>query len=774
MLKNTINRNERTTIMSANENDTEMETTDHLLEALFTTFANGLRSSKAETPRAYLKGKGLDWIKLNLGFNSGQLFHRATPRFIQQYLDTGFIERSSQPQNRHRSAYSQFGMYSIIFPVRNEQKQVVNFYGIRIDLKEEQRAFWNDRGLYPGFPSVRTRKVYLTRDVLDAATLLQSEVLDNRESVIALFDGELREQHLASLRSLVHLEAIVCIDCPDAALEAIREALPHVPVSKVDVPDGVSLNEVWQQHHNTETLLSLLESASVSLTEAMHRSSLTVVSPQKILYQGVTGEFQVVGFLPADLGKMAVTIVFVHHRDGRRYRRKVDLFDGAQVAIWTMELIEHGIHANLMEADLLRLADELEIHRDRELDRQAPAQKARNPILSPTERHQALELLTAPDVLQQIDRLIAMSGVTGEEKIRLLLYVAATTGKNADMPLQTIVQGSSGSGKSHLVNSISACLPPELVLNMTRATAKSFYNFTGGELQNTCLIIQDMDGIDKQALLALRELQSYGSVQSATTYKDKYGNLQSMIRTVQGTFSSIGATTRGELYYDNESRSLLVGVDESEAQTRRIIDYQNRLIAGLIDTDSQRAARQVLQNMLRLLEPVLVVNPYATEVLLPEEARMLRRLNTHFQLFVRQIAWFHQYQRPRDGQGRIQVTPADLRHAVDILFPAVWLKVDELHHSLRHFFEQLKGYILSQPQGIHHTFTAREVRQALRISKSHLFRYLQELQQLEYIQIAGGSANRGYTYRLAYTDDMDKTRTRLKAELEEQINRIES
>lgn len=759
-------------INEANEN--EMETSEDLLESLFTTFANGLRSSRAETPRGYLKGKGLDWIGLNLGFNSGQSFHGALPQYIQSYLDIGFIWRSPQPQNVHRPAYSQFGIYSIIFPLRNEAKRIVNFYGIRIDLKEEQRAFWNDRGLYPGFPPIRTRKMYVTRDVLDAATLVQSAVPDNRESVVALFDGELRDQHISALKALAHLESVVCIGCPDAAVEAIREALPHVLLSRVDVPDDTSLNDLWKQHRNTEALLSLLESVSSPPGESARTSTLTVLSPQKISYRGVTGEFQVVGFLPADLGKMSVTIVFVHHKDGRRYRRKVDLFDGAQIAIWTMELIEHGVHANLMEADLLRLADELEAHRDAELDRQMPVQKAKHSMLSPTERHQAMEMLMAPDLLLRIDRLIETSGVTGEEKIRLLLYIAATTCKNANMPLQTVVQGSSGSGKSHVVNSISACLPPELVLNMTRATAKSFYNFTGGELQNVCLVIQDMDGIDKQALLALRELQSYGAVQSATTYKDKYGNLQSVIRTVEGNFSSLGATTRGELYYDNESRSILVGVDESEAQTRRIIDYQNRLIAGLVDTDQQTAARHLLQNMLRLLEPAVVVNPYATAVLLPPEARMLRRLNAHFQLFVRQVAWFHQFQRPRDDRGRIHVTPADLRFAADILFPAVWLKVDELHHSLRHFFEQLKSYILSQPQGMHHAFTAREVRHALRISKSHLFRHLQELQKLEYIQIAGGSANRGYTYRLAYTDDLEKVKTRLKAELDEQINRIEA
>ena len=52
---------------------------------------------------------------------------------------------------------------------------------------------------------------------------------------------------------------------------------------------------------------------------------------------------------------------------------------------------------------------------------------------------------------------------------------------------------------------------------------------------------------------------------------------------VQSHFASLMATTKTEVYTDNESRSIVIGIDESDQQTRRIIEYSNRLRAGLID-----------------------------------------------------------------------------------------------------------------------------------------------------------------------------------------------
>jgi len=64
---------------------------------------------------------------------------------------------------------------------------------------------------------------------------------------------------------------------------------------------------------------------------------------------------------------------------------------------------------------------------------------------------------------------------------------------------------------------------------MTRVTSKSFYHYAKEELIDKLLLIQDFDGLNDEAKYAFRELQKSGILCSSTTYKDRNGNINSMI-----------------------------------------------------------------------------------------------------------------------------------------------------------------------------------------------------------------------------------------------------
>jgi hypothetical protein len=59
------------------------------------------------------------------------------------------------------------------------------------------------------------------------------------------------------------------------------------------------------------------------------------------------------------------------------------------------------------------------------------------------------------------------------------------------------------------------------------------------------------------------------------------------------------------------SRSVVLGVDESQAQTLRIINAQNLKIAGVSSSESEQQAKQILRNCMRVLKSYEVVNPFA-------------------------------------------------------------------------------------------------------------------------------------------------------------------
>jgi DNA primase catalytic core len=375
----------------------------------------------------------------------------------------------------------------------------------------------------------------------------------------------------------------------------------------------------------------------------------------------------------------------------------------------------------------------------------------------------AIDFLKQDNLLQELNKLIEQSGIVGEANSRLLLFIIASSYKTKH-PLHAIVQGSSGSGKTHLISKIADIIPQEDVLRFTRITESSLYNWGEYELVNKLLVIEDLDGLKEEAMFAMRELISNQRLSSSVSIKDKKGNIKSTKKEVKGVFSSLSATTKGEIYEDNMSRSFLLAVDESQDQTDKIINYQNRRIAGEINEKDQEKAKELLQKIIRALKVEEVQNPYATQIQLPENVHKKRRLNEMFQSIIKQITIINQYQR-RTNNGRIVTEIIDIENAVEILFESIILKIDELDGSLRQFFEKLKKKFKTDD------FTRFEAMEATGFKKTQLQYYINQLVQLEYIK-QYGHGNKGYKYKIFHFDDIQSVRKKLKDHFIKQIQNL--
>lgn len=383
-------------------------------------------------------------------------------------------------------------------------------------------------------------------------------------------------------------------------------------------------------------------------------------------------------------------------------------------------------------------------------------------ILNPT------DFLQQKDLLKSLNQLIEKAGIIGEENSRLLLFLITISYLNKS-PLHGIVQGSSGSGKTHIISRIADLMPQEDVLRFTRITESSLYNWGEFDLFQKIIIIEDLDGLKEDALYALREFISNQVLRSSVTIKDKKGNNKSSHKIVKGQFSSLSATTKGETYEDNMSRSFLLAVDESKEQTQRIIEYQNRRNAGEIDRNQQEKAIGFIQKLVRNLKHYEVINPYATKLNLPEKVHKIRRLNEMYQAVIKQVTFINQYQRQaKDGYLITEIE--DIEQATEVLFESIVLKVDELDGSLRQFYERLKKYVKNENQ----EFILREIRQEFNISKTQMFRYIQALTELDYIKQTGGFSNKGIKYKISYWDNHQKLRTEIKEFLQNQIRQLKN
>jgi DNA primase len=379
----------------------------------------------------------------------------------------------------------------------------------------------------------------------------------------------------------------------------------------------------------------------------------------------------------------------------------------------------------------------------------------------------SIDFLKRKGLLKNLNNEIGRAGIVGEEQSRLLLFLIIIS-YVSKQPLHGIVQGTSGSGKTHMISRIADMMPPEDVLRFTRITESSLYNWGEFDLFQKIIIIEDLDGLKEDALYALREFISNQVLRSSVTVKDKKGNNKSYHKIVKGQFSSLSATTRGETYEDNMSRSFLLAVDESKQQTQRIIQYQNQRNAGEIDPDEPKKAIQLIQQIVRNLKHYEIINPYATRLQLPENVHKVRRLNEMYQAVIKQVTFLNQYQRKVTAAGQLITEIEDIEQATEVLFESIVLKVDELDGSLRQFFERLKKHVKNQEQ----EFILRDIRQGLNISKTQIFRYIQTLTELEYIKQIGGYANKGIRYKISYWDNYQKLRTEIKDFLMIQIQQL--
>ena len=188
------------------------DVSEELLRTFFQSCQTGIRSFKATTPKDWLEQKGLSYDDLQVGFSSGQFSHRKSQSFKDKYVSIGILTPSTAAvREPHMKAYTCFGTYAIVFPLKNEQGAIVNLFAIRIKTEKEKTEYLNQHGIYPCYPSPLINRLFITSTVLDAASLMQAKVMQNRDAVISLFNGELKEQHLQVIRQLKHLEEIIFI-----------------------------------------------------------------------------------------------------------------------------------------------------------------------------------------------------------------------------------------------------------------------------------------------------------------------------------------------------------------------------------------------------------------------------------------------------------------------------------------------------------------------------------------------------------------------------------
>ena len=391
--------------------------------------------------------------------------------------------------------------------------------------------------------------------------------------------------------------------------------------------------------------------------------------------------------------------------------------------------------------------------------------------MSEAERYEALQYLKSPDLLTRTAQSIADSGMVGEETNALLAYLIYTSRKREN-PLHLMCLGASGTGKTYLQERVGELMPPKEKLEITTLSENAFYYFGREELKHKLILIEDLDGAT-DVLYPLRELQSKRKIAKTVTLKDSKGNLKTVTLIVEGPVSVSGCTTREKLYEDNANRCILIETDLSQPQDRRIMDYQRKLSAGLINKSKEIATKTLLQNAQRILKPVTVRNPFAPYISLPEVVFKPRRTIGLLLSFIETITFYHQYQiptksDPHTGDIYIETQVGHLEKGFELLKEVLFRKSDELTGACRKFLEILKKHLSSEKR---ESFTAKEIRKTMRMNPSNLKRYLIELERYGYVK-GKGNRYQGYEYTISDMNEYENLTKSIETDLQAIIKQV--
>ena len=455
-------------------------------------------------------------------------------------------------------------------------------------------------------------------------------------------------------------------------------------------------------------------------------------------------------------------------------RQSIDLYNDNQVEKLVRKCAERlEIGTSVIRKTLQEVTKALEAHRFLLNDKQNELQKPFSKTLSAREEKEATSFLQSKNLLEKTNDLIGKSGVIGEVDNRLLMYLIFTSRKTNN-PLHCISLGSSGVGKTHLQSKVSELIPEEDKIEITVLSANAFYYFNRTELQHKLILIEDLDGAES-VLYPLRELQSKKRITKTVVHKDRKGNTKTIHLTVEGPVSVAGCTTQESIYEDNSNRSFLLYIDETEAQDRRIMQYQRFLSAGKLNEQEQIDAQNILKNVQRVLKPIKVINPFAEYLELPQSVFKPRRTNSHYLQFIEAITFYKQYQKEKKyneetGEEYIETNIEDIKEANELITEVLLRKSDTITGACRNHLETLKAYLKQNNQT---TFTNAEIRRRLRVKETTLRRYNKLLLAEDYIRRIKKAKTKSYCFEIVDIDEYKVLKGEINKALENCIRQIE-
>jgi DNA primase catalytic core len=693
---------------------------------------------------------------------------------------------------------------SLVVPIFDAAGDVVGMYGRKITpnlrpgtplhlyLPGPHRGVWNIDALR------ESKEIILCEALIDALTFWCAGIKNVTTSYGV---GGFTAEHLEAFQSYGTEHVLIAYDrdeAGDRAADALGKQLlaAGIGVSRIEFPKGMDANEYALKVQPASRSLSVLVRAATWMgvaPRAKHVAGVVAEPKPKAAKEKITPPAEPTLPLaadppPAEASGEDIVLRFADRRYRVRGLQKNTSFDSLRVNVLvtredlpdkffvdTFDLYsarqrtmfekqaaaDIGLKEEVLHREIGQLLRALEQMQEEQIKR-ALEPKAKAPAMADAEQSSAMALLRDPNLVQRILGDFGACGVVGEETNKLMGYVAAVSRK-LEQPLAIVVQSSSAAGKSALMEAVLSFMPEEERVQYSAMTGQSLFYMGETDLKHKILAIAEEEGAER-ASYALKLLQSEGRLTIASTGKDPHtGKLVTHEYHVEGPVMIFLTTTAIEIDEELLNRCIVLTVDEDREQTRAIhrLQRESQTLEGLLARRDADRIRTLHRNAQRLLQPVLVANPYARELTFTDARTRTRRDHMKYLTLIRAIALLHQHQRERktvfhNGEAveYIEVTRDDIALADRLAGEVLGRGSDpDLPPQTMRLLGAMRDLVRSEcvRLGIESSdvrITRKEVRELVGWSETHVRNHLDRLVRLDYLAVHHGGFGQRFVYEL--------------------------
>jgi DNA primase catalytic core len=699
---------------------------------------------------------------------------------------------------------------SLVIPVFDLSGAVMGMYGRKITaglregtplhlyLPGPHKGVWNEEAL------ATSKEIILCEALIDALTFWCAGV---RNVTASYGVNGFTDDHRAAFQKHGVRHVWIAYDrdeAGDAAAERLKEELATLGIGshRVLFPKGMDANEyarkVTPASQSLAVLLnraewwekstppaSAIKEEQAAKQESVRVSSIDIASqerstgtPDPVIPLAAEPQLEIHGdeitlwqgdrkYRVRGLGNNAsYEVMKVNVLVARQEDFHVDTFDmnlDRQRAVFIQRAAEElNVAEDIIRKDVGRLFLALE-RRQVEAILKASAPSKPEIVMTEEERAEAYTLLKDPKLMDRILGDFERCGLVGEETNKLVAYIAAVS-RHLETPLAIVVQSSSASGKSSLMDAALAFVPEEERIQYSAMTGQSLYYMTETDLKHKVLAVVEGEGASR-ASYALKLLQSEGSLSIASTGKDTTtGKLVTQEYRVEGPVMLLTTTTAMDVDEELLNRCFVLSVNEDREQTQAVHRSQReqQTLEGLLGREQRRDILRLHRNAQRLLAPVRVVNPYARELTFPDSLLRTRRDHMKYLTLIRAIAFLHQHQRPLKTtawRGKridyIEATADDIALANRLVSEILGRSLDDLRPETRRMLLAIDAMVTAECRRLKTgraevRFSRRQVREHTGWSATQVRIHMERLHEMEYLVTHRGGRGQSFVYELVF------------------------